>query len=69
LTPMELRLCALLKLGMSTKEMAELLATSADNVEVYRYRIRRKLGLDRRTSFAQYFALVQPTTRIEAVPA
>lgn len=56
LTAMELRLCALLKLATPTKEIATLLGTSADNIEVYRYRIRKKLGLDRTTTFAQFFA-------------
>jgi tetratricopeptide (TPR) repeat protein len=58
LTAMELRLCALLKLGKPTKEIAELMATSTENVEVYRYRIRKKLGLERSVTFPQFFASI-----------
>lgn len=46
LTPMELRICALLKTGLSTKELSTILHVTDRAVEKHRYNIRRKLGLD-----------------------
>lgn len=45
LTPSDLRLCALLRLNMSTKEMADLLNVTIRGVETRRYRLRKKLNL------------------------
>ncbi len=42
----DLKLCAYLKMGLSTKEMATLLNTSARSIETARYRLRKKLNLD-----------------------
>ena len=56
LTRTELKVCALLKLQMSTKEIANVLATTINNIEVQRYRIRKKLGLSTEQSFASLFA-------------
>lgn len=42
----ELRLCALLKLNLSTKEMATILGISPASVKMARYRLRKKLNLD-----------------------
>ncbi|WPR73328.1 hypothetical protein [Algoriphagus sp. NG3] len=41
------RLCALIKLNMSSKEMASLLAISVESVHTNRYRLRKKIQLDR----------------------
>jgi len=46
LTPGEQKLCAFLRLNMDTKEVANLLGISIRGVEVARYRLRKKLGLD-----------------------
>jgi tetratricopeptide (TPR) repeat protein/DNA-binding CsgD family transcriptional regulator len=46
LTRTELKVCALLKIRMSSKEIANILATSIMNIEIHRYHIRKKLGLD-----------------------
>lgn len=46
LTTKEKRLCALLKVGMSTKEIASVLGISPDSVKKARNRLRKKLGLD-----------------------
>ncbi|MEM8967939.1 MAG: tetratricopeptide repeat protein [Bacteroidota bacterium] len=43
----ELKLCALLKLNMSMKEMANVLGISPDSVKTARYRLRKKLGMER----------------------
>src|SRR5690606_37910085 len=45
LTPAELRLCALICLNLSAKEMASLMGISPDSVKTARYRLRKKFGL------------------------
>jgi ligand-binding sensor domain-containing protein/DNA-binding CsgD family transcriptional regulator len=50
LTPTELRLCAFLKMNITTKEIAPLMNISVRGVEICRYRIRKKLGIDRATN-------------------
>lgn len=47
LTPTELKHCALIKLNFSAKEMAQLLNISINGVNTSRYRIRKKLKLER----------------------
>ena len=46
LTPGEQKLCAFLRLKMDTKEIANLLAISIRGVEIARYRLRKKFGLE-----------------------
>ena len=46
LTPKDLRLCAYLRMNLSSKEIAPLLNISIRSVEVHRYRIRKKLELN-----------------------
>ncbi|WP_243739352.1 helix-turn-helix and ligand-binding sensor domain-containing protein [Flavicella sediminum] len=45
LTPNDLRLCAYLRLNLSSKEIAPLLNISHKSVEIKRYRLRKKMGL------------------------
>jgi len=45
LTPRDLRLCAYLKMNLSSKEIAPLLGISERSVEVHRYRMRKKMNL------------------------
>ena len=40
------KLCAYLRMGLSSKEMASLLNTSVRSIETARYRLRKKLRLD-----------------------
>ncbi|MBC8004614.1 MAG: hypothetical protein H7X84_03995 [Verrucomicrobia bacterium] len=47
LTPKELRLCAYLRMNISTKEIAPLMNISVRGVEICRYRVRKKLNIDR----------------------
>ena len=42
----DLKLCAYLRMGLSSKEMASLLNTSVRSVETARYRLRKKLNMD-----------------------
>jgi DNA-binding CsgD family transcriptional regulator len=45
LSPAEVKVCAFLKLGLNTKEIASLLHKTPASIEVDRSRIRKKLGL------------------------
>lgn len=46
ITPNDLRICALIRLNLSSKEMAGILNISADSVKTARYRLRKKLALN-----------------------
>lgn len=46
LTPKDLRLCAFLRMNLSSKEIAPLLGISVRGVENHRYRLRKKMNLD-----------------------
>lgn len=46
LTPKDLKLCAYLKMNLSTKEIAPLMAITVRGVEIHRYRLRKKLNID-----------------------
>lgn len=54
LTPNDLRLCAYLRLNLSSKEIAPLLNISPKSVEVKRYRLRKKMGLAHESSLTNY---------------
>tara|TARA_R110002111_G_scaffold163455_2_gene229675 strand:+ start:37376 stop:40195 length:2820 start_codon:yes stop_codon:yes gene_type:complete len=54
ITPNDLRLCAYLRLNLSSKEIAPLLNISHKSVEVKRYRLRKKLGLEHEQSLSNY---------------
>ncbi|MCY1542441.1 hypothetical protein D9M68_781880 [compost metagenome] len=45
LVPNDLKLCAYLRMNMSSKEMASLLNISLRGVEIRRYRLRKKLNI------------------------
>lgn len=46
LTPKDLKLCAYLKMNLSSKEIAPLMGITIRGVEIHRYRLRKKLKLD-----------------------
>nr|NQU93192.1 tetratricopeptide repeat protein [Bacteroidota bacterium] len=46
LSPNELKLCAFLRLNMSTKEIAAITYLSANSINMARYRLRKKLNID-----------------------
>jgi len=54
LTPNDLRLCAYLRLNLTSKEIAPLLNISYRSVEVKRYRLRKKMGLPHESSLTSY---------------
>lgn len=45
LKPHELKLCAYLRMNLSSKEIARLMSISVRGVEISRYRLRKKLGI------------------------
>ncbi len=50
------RICALIKLNFSSKEMARLLGISVESVHTTRYRLRKKMGLDRSVNLEDFIA-------------
>ncbi|SDM89388.1 helix-turn-helix and ligand-binding sensor domain-containing protein [Kriegella aquimaris] len=54
LTPNDLRLCAYLRLNLSSKEIAPLLNISSRSVEVKRYRLRKKMALSHENNLTDY---------------
>ena len=46
LTPSELKLCAYLRLSLSSKEIAQIMNITIKSVELGRHRLRKKLGID-----------------------
>ncbi|MET7028186.1 helix-turn-helix and ligand-binding sensor domain-containing protein [Sediminicola luteus] len=54
LTSNDLRLCAYLRLNLSSKEIAPLLNISVRSVEVKRYRLRKKMDLPHENSLTEY---------------
>ncbi len=54
LTSNDLRLCAYLRLNLSSKEIAPLLNISPRSVEVKRYRLRKKMNLPHESSLTDY---------------
>ncbi|WP_010135137.1 LuxR C-terminal-related transcriptional regulator [Ochrovirga pacifica] len=54
LTPHDLRLCAYLRLNLSSKEIAPLLNISPKSVEVKRYRLRKKIDLTSEQNLVDY---------------
>lgn len=54
LTPKELRLCAYLRMNLSTKEIAPLMNISIRGVEISRYRLRKKLRLNHYENLADF---------------
>lgn len=54
LSPQELKLSAYLRLNLSTKEIANLLNISMRGVEIGRYRLRKKLNLERHQNLAKF---------------
>lgn len=58
LTSNDLRLCAYLRLNLSSKEIAPLLNISVRSVEVKRYRLRKKMNLPHEDGLADYIMQV-----------
>lgn len=55
LTEHNIKMCALLKLGFKSGEIATLFGVSDNSIKVSRYRLRQKLGLNSDMSFDDFF--------------
>lgn len=55
LTSNDLRLCVYLRMNLSSKEIARLLNISPRSVEIKRYRLRKKIELEREINLNGYF--------------
>ncbi len=58
LTPNDLRLCAYLRLNLSSKEIAPLFNISVRSVEIKRYRLRKKMDLQHENGLVEYILAV-----------
>lgn len=58
LTPNDLRLCAYLRLNLSSKEIAPLFNISVRSVEIKRYRLRKKMDLQHEIGLVEYILSV-----------
>lgn len=56
LTPQEMKLCALLKVGLGSKEIAKVLSVTLRSVETYRLHIRRKIKLPASINLTTFIA-------------
>ena len=55
LTSNDLRLCMFLRMNLNSKDIAPLLNISPRSVEIKRYRLRKKLQLEREINLNEYF--------------
>jgi len=62
ITPNELKLCAYLRMNLSTKEIAQLMNISVRGVEISRYRLRKKLQIPSELSLFDYLVKGQTKT-------
>ena len=58
LTSNDLKLCAYLRLNLSSKEIAPLLNISVKSVEIKRYRLRKKMDLGREVNLTEYILAI-----------
>ncbi|PSG90030.1 helix-turn-helix and ligand-binding sensor domain-containing protein [Aurantibacter aestuarii] len=54
LTTKDRKLCAYIKVGLTSKEIAPLLGITTRSVELQRYRLRKKLNLDAQITFIEF---------------
>lgn len=59
ITQNELKLCAYLRMNLSTKEIAQLTSISVRGVEISRYRLRKKLQIPSETNLVDYLITFQ----------
>jgi DNA-binding CsgD family transcriptional regulator len=61
LTASDLKLCAYVRMNLSSKEIAQLMNISIRGVEIGRYRLRKKLGLAKETNLFEFLLKEQVT--------
>lgn len=54
----DLKVCAYLRLNFTSKQIAQLQSISVRGVEIHRYRLRKKLGLDTEQSISAYLSSI-----------
>ncbi|MEL7535142.1 MAG: hypothetical protein AAFN10_27815, partial [Bacteroidota bacterium] len=54
LTQNDLRICSLIRINLTTKEIASLLNISVRGVEQSRYRLKKRLGLEAKDNLQRY---------------
>ena len=59
ISPNELKICALIKMNLSIKEMAAILNISPDSVKTARYRLRKKLSLNTEDNLTDFILSLQ----------
>ncbi|MBP6091863.1 MAG: hypothetical protein KA521_11480 [Crocinitomicaceae bacterium] len=59
ISPNDLKISALIKMGLSIKEMADILNISADSVKTARYRLRKKLQLNTEDNLTDFILNLQ----------
>lgn len=62
LSPREIKLAAFLRMNMSSKEIAKLLNITTRGVELARYRLRKKLKLEREQNLVEYLIELDNTS-------
>ncbi|MFY0689919.1 MAG: tetratricopeptide repeat protein [Cyclobacteriaceae bacterium] len=58
LSKSDLRLCALVKLNFSSKDMSKLLGITLDSINTSRYRLRQKLGLEKNGNLSDFISKI-----------
>jgi len=58
LTPNDHKLCALLRMNLSTKEISQILKITAPSTEISRIRLRKKLVLPKNINLVQFICLI-----------
>lgn len=58
LTPKDHKLCAYLRLNLSTKDIAPLMNISVRGVEISRYRLRKKLSLEHEQNLVEFLGKI-----------
>ncbi|WPR74314.1 tetratricopeptide repeat protein [Algoriphagus sp. NG3] len=58
LTPAEMKLASLMRLNLSSKEIASSLGISMDSLRISRYRLRKKLNLQKEDSLQQFLLCI-----------
>ena len=56
LSPNDIKMCAYLRMNLSTKEISSILNISTRGVEISRYRLRKKMELDAGTNLTDYLS-------------
>jgi tetratricopeptide (TPR) repeat protein len=58
LSQSDLKICALIKLNFSSKDMARLLGISVESVHTTRYRLRKKMNLSREINLEKFISII-----------